>query len=134
MKNQIAKIERGKDGSFGIYIENNSLNYGIHGNGKTVEEAKADFIESYAEMKLFFEKKGVFFEECEFVFKYDVASFLEYFNNRITLTGLEAITGVNRKQLGHYLSGHRNPSEKTAKKIEQGLHAFAEELTQVQFS
>lgn len=35
-----AFIEKGSDNSFGVYIDlkNDILNYGIHGNGSTVEE------------------------------------------------------------------------------------------------
>ena len=59
---------------------------------------------------------------------------------RILLSSLEGfaissirITGVNQKQLGHYISGYRHPSQKTAKKIEDGVHRFSQELSAVRF-
>jgi len=48
-----AFIERGNDGSYGVYVdlEDNTLNYGIIGDGKTINEAIDDFNNSYKEMK-----------------------------------------------------------------------------------
>lgn len=71
--------------------------------------------------------------DLEFIFKYDIPSFLQYFAYAFTLAGLERITGVNQKQLGHYISGIRNPSEKTARKIESGIRHFAKDLESVSF-
>ena len=41
-----AFIERGNDGTYGVYVdlEDDSLNYGIHGEGDTVKEAVEDFM------------------------------------------------------------------------------------------
>ena len=49
------------------------------------------------------------------------------------LAGLERITGVNQKQLGHYIAGVRKPSEKTARKIEESIRCFAKDLEAVRF-
>jgi len=49
------------------------------------------------------------FQECEFVFEYDVASFLNYYSHLLTLSGLERITGINQRQLGHYVQGRTRP-------------------------
>ena len=45
-----ALIERGKDGTFGIFTPD--INHTIIGEGNTVEEAKADFENSVREMIL----------------------------------------------------------------------------------
>ena len=50
-----------------------------------------------------------------------------------TLAGLQRITGVNQKQLGHYISGYRKPSNKTVRKIEDGIHRFSQQLSAVRF-
>ncbi|MFH6962235.1 hypothetical protein ACHRVK_07695 [Flavobacterium plurextorum] len=81
-KPNIAFIEIGNDGTYSVYIENSTLNYGIHGNGKTVKEALEDFFNSYKEMKEFYSEKGKEFIEATFEFKYDVASFLEYYGKK----------------------------------------------------
>ena len=67
--------------------------------------------------------------EFEFEFAYDTASFLRYYSNTITLTGLQKITGINSKQLSHYVTGHRKPSPKTVQRIREGVSQFAETLS-----
>lgn len=135
MKKVKAFIERGNDGTYGVYVdlEDNSLNYGIHGDGTTAKEAIDDFEASYEEMKAFHKEEGKKFVEAEFIYHYDVASFLSYYKNIITLSGLEKLTGINQKQLNHYATGHRTPSIKTTKKIEEKLNQFGEELHQLSF-
>ena len=62
-----------------------------------------------------------------------VASFLQLFGRKLNLAGLQAITGINRKQLNHYVTGHSKPSPATVRKIEQGIKSFQEELSRVAF-
>ena len=118
MKKTVAIIERGADGKYSIFIENTSYPYGIIGTGSTVKEAMDDFNDGYVEMKEYVESTGNPFVEAEFIFKYDIPSFLQEYAYAFTLAGLERITGVNQKQLGHYISGYRKPSRKTVRKIE----------------
>jgi hypothetical protein len=63
----------------------------------------------------------------------DVASFLESYSDKISLAGLGRLTGINCKQLSHYLTRKRNPSCKTVEKIEAALHNFGKEISQVHF-
>lgn len=130
-----AFIERGNDGTYGVYVdlENNTLNYGIHGVGDSAKEAVEDFISSYEEMKEFYNQMGKEFVEAKFNYVYDTASFLAYYSKILSLAGLQRITGVNQGQLSHYVTGHRKPSQKTIEKIEKSLHAFAKEISQVHF-
>lgn len=132
MKAQII-IERGNDGTFSAYIGTDNIPYGILGDGNSVKETIADFNNSYEEMKAHFKANDLEFIELDFEFKYDMASFLSYYKKILSLSGLEAVTGVNQRQLGHYLSGHRKPSRVTTEKIEKNLHEFAEELNQLSF-
>ena len=131
--NITALIERGRDGKYSIYIGTPSYPYGIIGTGPTVKKAKEDFMAGYEEMKCFIEEAGESFVEAEISFKYDVPSFLQEYAAAFTLAGLERITGVNQKQLGHYISGYRHPSPKTARKIESGIRAFCQQLSAVEF-
>lgn len=133
MKTMKVFIEKGKD-EYSAYLDDNSLDYSCIGTGLTVDEAIADFRSAYEEMKAFFKSKGKPFEEIETVFYYDIPSFLREYAFAFSLAGLERITGVNQKQLGHYISGYRKPSEKTIRKIEEGIHRFSEQLAAVRFS
>lgn len=126
-------IERGSDGTYSAYIGSDNVPFGLIGDGKTVQETIADFLNSAEEMKEYYKEQEKEFPEMEWKFKYDVASFLQYYAFAFTLAGLERITGVNQGQLSHYINGVRKPSPKTIQKIESRLHDFAKEIGQVNF-
>lgn len=133
MKAQVI-IERGADGTFDANMEFiKSIPFGLLGQGKTVAETIADFYNSYGEIQAMYKEEGKEYPALEFEFKYDVPSFLQYYAYAFTLAGLERITGVNQKQLGHYISGFRTPSQKTAQKIEEKIKGFAKEIESVRF-
>ena len=131
----IVIIERGEDGTYDAYLENTgNLNFGLLGQGKTVQEAIDDFIKSKDEIKAYYaEENKPFPADLEFEYKYDLASFLSYYSKILSLAGLQRLTGVNQGQLSHYVTGHRKPSPKTAEKIEKSLHKFANEISKVHF-
>ena len=132
MRRVKAIIERASDGSYSIYMDADNMDYLITGLGSTAEEALEDFKKTYEEMKSFYIKKGKVFEECEFVFSYDMASFLSYFSRNFSLAGLSRLTGINQGQLSHYLTGHRKPSRRTVEKMQQSIREFADELGKIQ--
>ena len=108
------------------------LNYGLVGEGNTVEEAIADWNGTYQAMKDSYVKRGIEFVEAQFSFAYDVPSFLAYYGNLISFKGLAKLTGISPAQLSQYATGYRNPSPKTTTKIQNGLHTLAKELSQLQ--
>ena len=127
-------IERGIDGSFSAYIADDNCEFGCIGEGKSVEETKADFMKAVGEMQEVYAEEGSKFPDVEFDFIYDMASFLNYYAYAFSLAGLARITGVNQGQLSHYVTGRRRPSKSTVEKIEQSLHDFANEIGQVKFA
>ncbi|MDR1259759.1 MAG: hypothetical protein LBK65_10905 [Tannerellaceae bacterium] len=66
-----ALIEKGKDGTFGIFTPD--INSTIIGEGVTVEEAKADFENSVSEIIQFYKEDGMKLpdelKDIEFVYK-----------------------------------------------------------------
>lgn len=127
-----AFVAREKDGSYSIYTDEKAvLNYGLAGEGKTVEEAISDWNGTYLSMKESYERRGLPFKEADFSFVYDVPSFLSYYGNLISFKGLSKITGISAAQLSQYSTGYRHPSPKTTAKIQNGLHIIAKELSQV---
>ncbi len=131
-----AFVEKGLDGTYDVHFGENTkgLTFGLLGQGNTVQEAIDDFYTSRDEMKELYTEEGKHFpKDLEFVFQYDTASFLAYYSNILSLSGLQRITGVNQGQLSHYVTGHRKPSQKTVEKIEKSLHAFAKEISQIHF-
>ena len=129
-----ATIERGDNGTYDVTMEYLSqIPFGLLGQGNNVEEAIADFYNSYNEMKSFLAEKGEVYPPLEFHFVYDIPSFLKRYAYAFSLAGLGRITGINERQLSHYINGIRKPSLKTTLKIEQKLKEFAGELAMLQF-
>ena len=127
-------IERGDDGSYHAHFSNKNMPFALLGEGKTAKEAIEDFYESHEEMREYYREIGKAFpKDVEYEFRYDIPSFLQYYAFAFTLAGLERITGVHQKQLGHYISGVRKPSNSTVRKIEERIHAFASDLSAVYF-
>ena len=73
----------------------------------------------------------VFDDPYEVVYQFDTCALLNYYQGILTFSGLQAITGINQKQLAHYAAGRSRPRPQQVKKIEDGLHAFAKELQTV---
>ena len=103
------------------------MDYLVTATGATSKEAIEDFKKGYEDIKSSYERDGKHFEEVEFEFKYDMASFLSYYTQAF-------ITGINKSQLSHYATGHRKPSRTTINKIQKSVHEFANELSQVHFA
>lgn len=131
MKKVRVLIERGDDGTYGVYMPDGSgLSWSASGEGESLETAINDFMAAYEDVKNYFSQAGKPFEEdVAFEFSYDVPSFLNYYKGVLTLAGLGRITGINQRQLSQYASGRRHPSEKTSRKIEQALHRLGAELS-----
>jgi len=91
-----ALIERGKDGTFGIFTPD--INSTIIGEGTTVEEAKADFENSVREIFQYYEEDGIEIpdelKDVQFVYKLDVTSMSNYYN-RINGSKFARKVGIN---------------------------------------
>lgn len=122
------------DYGFSAYIGSTPLEFGCIGEGKTVDEAIADFLGAFEGMKQDYINQGNKFKDAEFEFCYDTASFLSEYACIFSLSGLEKITGVSQAQLGHFLHGRRKPSRKTIDKIQIGVERFAKKLTMIKFA
>lgn len=126
-------IERGKDGIYSAYMDNDDLGFGLNGQGETAEDAIRNFIQVDEEMKEYFLDQGKIYPELEFNYVYDMPSFLDYYAGILSKSGLEKITGVNQKQLWHYAKSVRTPKKETVLKIQDKLNSFGKELSQLKF-
>jgi hypothetical protein len=133
MKKKIkAFIEIGKKLDYDIWLDTDAnAPYGLLGQGKTIEEARQDFMICYDEMRKCYEEDGENFPEFEFEFVYEIQSFLKY--SPFPLTWLSDATGINKKQLSHYATEHRNPSRATLTKIQNAVNKFVADYSQVCF-
>lgn len=133
MKKVIAIIEMASDGFYSVYMDADDVDYLVTATGKTSNDAIEDFKQGYEDVKATYLRDGKHFEEAEFDFKYDMASFLSYYTRAFSLAGLSRITGINKGQLSHYATGRRKPSQSTVQKIQNSVQSFAKDLSQVRF-
>ena len=71
-KNVTIIIEKASDGGFSCYSQEDFEHFGLSGFGDTAEEAKADLLESYNEIKQMEAEEGREVPELEFTWKYDM--------------------------------------------------------------
>ena len=64
-------------------------------------------------------------------FVLNVRALLHYFEGVLTRSALSRVTGINERQLGHYITGHRKPRPDQRKKIVEGLHRIGKEINSV---
>ena len=114
-------------------MDADDMDYLVTGTGKTVNEAMAAFNGGYEDMRRYYAEEGKNFEDVDFIFKYDMASFLSYYSNILSLAGLSRLTGINQQQLSHYVTGRRHPSAKTVEKMQDAIRRFGNDLSTVNF-
>jgi len=64
-------------------------------------------------------------------FVLNVRALLHYFEGVLTRSALSRVTGINERQLGHYITGHRKPRPEQRKKIVEGIHRIGKEIDSV---
>ena len=123
-------IERSKD-YFDAYSDNCD---GIYAAGSSIDAVKADAEKAIELIKQTLpesqwpnEIKG----DYEIEWKFDVASFLEYYSSFMSLAGMEKMTGINQKQLSNYLNRRAVPRRRQTDRMIQGIHRFASELMSI---
>lgn len=124
-------IEKDKNG-FGAFTA--STQSTIIGDGQTVEEVKADFMNSYREILETYTERGEEIPEelrdPVFEYTYDISALFDAFKFLNASKFAESI-GISPSLMRHYKSGDTYISAKQAKKIEAGLHRIARELLAV---
>jgi len=73
-----------------------------------------------------------FQEEYQLYFRLNVPALMQKYKGVITHSGLERLTGINKRQLQHYAMGLHKPLPLQRKKIERALHTFGRELQEVE--
>ncbi|MDR1985110.1 MAG: hypothetical protein LBQ28_09875 [Prevotellaceae bacterium] len=128
MEKLIVTISKGKE-TYGAWIENMP---GIYGEGDTVDAAKKSLEDGLSlYIKYNADIPDILKGGYEYEYRFDVASFLEYYAKLFSKPAIERLTGINQKQLFHYASGLKKPSERTIRKIDDAFRRLASELSQV---
>ncbi len=128
----IALIEKGKDGTFGIFTPD--LQHTIIGEGNTVAESKEDFKNSLTEVLASYTETGkampAELQDIEFDFRYDIASLFNYYKF-INVSKFAQEAGINPSLLRQYKTGNQYISENQVLKIEAALHKIAHEFADI---
>ena len=128
----IALIEKGKNGTFGIFTP--KLKHTIIGEGNTVAASKADFENSVKEVIASYKEKGkqipAELQDIELEYKYDIASLFNYYNF-INVSKFAQMAGINASLMRQYKSGNQYISENQILKIEATLHKIANEISEI---
>lgn len=123
-------IERASDGSYGAYAENVE---GVFGAGDDVHQVKQSILEGIETIKEYFDEiPEILKGEYQIVYKFDTESLLQYYKGILTNPAVERLTGINQKLIHHYATGLKKPREAQRKKIQEGLHKFANELLAIE--
>ncbi|AWW32401.1 hypothetical protein DN752_20900 [Echinicola strongylocentroti] len=64
-------------------------------------------------------------------FELDTQALLKSLDGKLTRAALSRATGINERQLGHYLTGRVTPRPANRKKVVDGIHKLGEELLNV---
>lgn len=127
-----AIMEKAKDGHYSCYVEEDLPGFGLSGFGDTAEAAKGDMLEAYKEIKEIQAEEGQEVPELEFVYKYDMQSFFDYFSF-LNVTKVAELAGINPSLMRQYTSGVTNAGQKQYDKIRVAVERISKELSEATF-
>ena len=125
-------MEKAKDGHYSCYVEEDLPGFGLSGFGDTAEAAKGDMLEAYKEIKEIQAEEGKEVPELEFVYKYDMQSFFDYFSF-LNVTKVAELAGINPSLMRQYTSGVTNAGQKQYDKIRVAVERISKELSAATF-
>lgn len=126
----IAIIEKGSDGMYSVRSEQHIRNNFFGGFGRTVSEAKEDFIMSVQESVDEAKSEGLEVKDYIVSFRYDIPSFFAAFDF-INASKFAQYAGINESKMRQYKSGVAYPGERTTRKILDAIHSIGSELSSV---
>lgn len=127
-KNVVVIIEKANDGTYSCYTNDKFNDFALFGYGETAEAAKQDFITAYYEMRDLLESEGKKMKELEFEWKYDLASFFDYFK-MLNITEVAKKANVNPSLLRRYSSGRYKAPQGIYDRVHTCVGEIAKELS-----
>ena len=121
------------ENNYGAYSEKVSGCVATHKTLEGVKKAYTEALEFHLEglKKDNDEIPAVLQGKYKLDFVLNVRALLNYFEGVLTRSALSRVTGINERQLGHYITGHRKPRPEQRKKIVEGLHRIGKEINSV---
>ena len=122
------QVEKGKqEKNFSCFMVEKLPNFGLTGYGNTAKQAIEDMYVAQKEIKELLEEEGKQMPELEFVFRYDIGSFFDYYSY-LNMSGVAKKAGINASLMRQYAMGNHEPSKKRKQQILECLHQIAKEL------
>lgn len=132
-----ATIERAKDGTFGIYLQEElPTNVVLYGAGDTEEEAKAFLADALDIAAADYQEehgKDAPWRNAEIAYRYDITAFFQAFPF-INISEFAQSVGINASLMRRYKMGVTRPSASQLTNIQIGLDRLLQKLSQVTFT
>jgi len=125
-------MEKASDGNYSCYVEDDLPGFGLSGFGKTAESAKEDMLAAYREITEILSEEGKEVPNLEFIYKYDMQSFFNYFSF-LNVTKVAELAGINSSLMRQYTSGVANAGQKQYDKIRKAVVKISKELSAATF-
>lgn len=125
-------FEMAKDGGCSCFMQEDVPDFGLLGYGNSPQEAKADMLQAYEEIKEVLREEGKTPTELEFVYHYDMKSFFEYFDF-LNISKVAERAGINPSLMRKYTSGVANAGEGQYLKLQKAIQSMATELAAANF-
>lgn len=120
-------VSQASDGTFWCHTEKDVYGCGLNSAGSSVKEAKADLLTCLEEAKEDYEEQGNIAEPVEFVYRYDLQSFFNYFSF-LNISEIAVRAGINPSLMRQYSRGIKHAGEKTYERLSACLENIIKDL------
>ena len=122
------QVEKGKqEKNFSCFMVEELPDFALAGYGNTAKQAIEDMYVAQKEIKELLEEEGKQMPELEFVFRFDIGSFFDYYSY-LNMSGVSKKAGVNASLLRLYAMGKHEPSQKRKQQILDCLRQISQEM------
>ncbi len=117
--------------NYGAYSEEIPGCVATHSTIEGLKEAFVSALQFHIEGSETDELPDCLKKDFELEFELSVSALLHHYDKILTRAAISRVTGINQRQLGHYLSGYRNPRRDKRDIIIAGLHKIGNELLSI---
>lgn len=117
--------------NYGAYSEEIPGCVATHSTIEGVKEAFVSALQFHIEGSETDELPDCLKKDFKLEFELSVSALLHHYDKILTRAAISRVTGINQRQLGHYLSGYRNPRRDKRDIIIAGLHKIGNELLSI---
>ena len=122
------QVEKGKqEKNFSCFMVDELPDFALAGYGNTAKQAIEDMYVAQKEIKELLEEEGKQMPELEFVFRFDIGSFFDYYSY-LNMSGVAKKAGVNASLMRQYVMGKHEPSQNRKQQILDCLRQISQEM------